>query len=279
MGLGPARSPMNRVRVASSYACLLISLGPRSFRWSSSKSHMAESASSRAFVFLPTLRSFLSSTRFMAWRSAAFRETPLRNACQLSFMRPGYFSRTARMKDGQRRSRSSMEALSYCCSSFLNSSFGSSVSVRGLSLSPPTGFFMEAASVCCLGAGARRERQHVFLRFAPLDERSDMRAPGVQRRTLFVGPAVALVDAGDASAASRDMVENRFGHFQPNAKLLEARSERAAKVVQGPTLRRAEGAGIETLLLGLLEQSPDDVLVEPRFALLHPANGPPRAEK
>src|SRR5580704_3549263 len=113
----------------------------------------------------------------------------------------------------------------------------------------------------------RPDRRDVAFCLAFVDKRSHVRAPGVQRRALLVGPIVALVDADDSGAAPRNVVENGLSHLKADAELLQARSERAAKVVQDPTLRRAEGAGIETLLLGLLEQLPDDVLVEPRLRL------------
>src|SRR5208337_216940 len=74
----------------------------------------------------------------------------------------------------------------------------------------------------------------VPVRLAPLDDRGDMRAPCRERSALLVRPCVTLIDADDARPASRDVVQNGFGHFEPDAQPLKAGGHRAAKVMQAP---------------------------------------------
>jgi hypothetical protein len=45
---------------------------------------------------------------------------------------------------------------------------------------------------------------------------------------------VALIDADDACSAFRDVVQSGFGHFKPDAGLLQPSGHRAARVMQRP---------------------------------------------
>jgi hypothetical protein len=65
-------------------------------------------------------------------------------------------------------------------------------------------------SFTTLSAGARLE--HV-------------RGPCVDRGTLLVCPVVTLVNAGDPTTASADMIQDCFGNFEPHAKALQTRRE------------------------------------------------------
>ena len=55
----------------------------------------------------------------------------------------------------------------------------------------------------------------------------------------FIGPRVALVDADDSRSASRDVVQDGFGHFEANPEPLKAGRQRAANVVQSPVFDSA----------------------------------------
>ena len=73
-----------------------------------------------------------------------------------------------------------------------------------------------------------------------------MRAPGGQRRALFVGPVVALIKAGKTAAAPRDVIEGGLRHLEANTKLLQSGGGRSAKVMKGPAEDVA--APVETFL-------------------------------
>ena len=62
--------------------------------------------------------------------------------------------------------------------------------------------------------------RHVPFRLTSLDDRGDMRAPGVERCAFLIGPVVALVDADNAGAAARDVIESGFSHFEADAEPL-----------------------------------------------------------
>src|SRR3990167_3200101 len=66
------------------------------------------------------------------------------------------------------------------------------------------------------------------------DQPGNMRRPQIQRRSLFVGPIMPLVDADDPGLAAADMVQDRFRHFEPNAELLQPGRDSAAQIVQAP---------------------------------------------
>ena len=61
-----------------------------------------------------------------------------------------------------------------------------------------------------------------------------MRAPRFERGAFFLGEVVTLIDANDAGAASRGVIENLFRYFEPDAETLEARGTRPSQVVQPP---------------------------------------------
>jgi hypothetical protein len=89
-----------------------------------------------------------------------------------------------------------------------------------------------ARIVRALGRGAKlssAQRHHVVHGRAPLDDGEHVGAPGLQRRALFRGEVMALVNADNASPASRDMVKNLFRHFEAHAEPLQSRGGRAAR--------------------------------------------------
>ena len=45
---------------------------------------------------------------------------------------------------------------------------------------------------------------------------------------------MALINADDARAAARNVVQNGLGHFEPNAKLLQPGGNGAAKIMKRP---------------------------------------------
>ena len=57
-------------------------------------------------------------------------------------------------------------------------------------------------------------------------------------------PIVPLIDPGNAAAAAADMVQNRFRHFEPHAKALQAGGDGSAQIVHAPwNERRGACAG------------------------------------
>jgi hypothetical protein len=57
-------------------------------------------------------------------------------------------------------------------------------------------------------------------------------AHAVERGTSRL-PVVPLVHAGDAAAAAADVVQHRFGYFEPNAYVLQAGGDGSAQIVSG----------------------------------------------
>src|SRR5580704_5074898 len=80
----------------------------------------------------------------------------------------------------------------------------------------------------------RAKRCHVPGCLTALNNRRDMLTPCRQRRSLLSGIVVPLIDADDASAASRHMVQDCLGHFEADAEALEPGRHSPAKIVQPP---------------------------------------------
>ena len=71
---------------------------------------------------------------------------------------------------------------------------------------------------------------HWFVAYEGLDKPS----PGVERCALFLGKAVALINADNPGKAARAVVQHLLDHRQVNAKPGHARRYRAAQVVIHP---------------------------------------------
>ena len=78
-----------------------------------------------------------------------------------------------------------------------------------------------------------RQLHHVVRRGPSLCYCEHVSRPCVERSALLGCPIVALVHAGDAAAAAADVVQHRFGYFEPNAYVLQAGGDGSAQIVSG----------------------------------------------
>ena len=88
--------------------------------------------------------------------------------------------------------------------------------------------------------------------------------PCVERLALLCRPFVTLIDADDARAASRDMVQDGFGHLKADAELLKIGGDRSAQIVDYP-IRRLDLPWIITPGLRRLAQLFDNRVVDRRL--------------
>jgi hypothetical protein len=75
-------------------------------------------------------------------------------------------------------------------------------------------------------------------RISTVDCRENMSRPCIERSPLFGSPIVALVYPCDAAAAAADMVQHRFGNFEPHSQALQSRGERSAQIMHTPWSHR-----------------------------------------
>ena len=101
-----------------------------------------------------------------------------------------------------------------------------------------------------------------------------MGRPCVERSALLGCPIVTLIDPGNSAAAAADMVQNRFRHFKPHTKALQAGGDCAAQIVHAPRdKRRRACAGRAAALV----RASMIALSSARFAFDQPAKGVPTA--
>jgi hypothetical protein len=99
--------------------------------------------------------------------------------------------------------------------------------------------------------------------------------PCIKGRAFLARPIVALVDSRDAAAAATDMVEHRFGDFQPRA--LGAASLWRPCGVNRARTPWASGAGLVPAAAAASVRAETIALSSARFALDQPAKGVPTA--
>jgi hypothetical protein len=82
------------------------------------------------------------------------------------------------------------------------------------------------------GSAHARQRHHIAGGGSALDCCKDVSGPGIERGALLCRPIMALIDANDPGATAADMVQHRFGDFEPHAETLQAGGKRSARAVQ-----------------------------------------------
>jgi hypothetical protein len=65
-----------------------------------------------------------------------------------------------------------------------------------------------------------------------------VRSPRIKCSTLLSCPIVTLIHAGDAATTAADVIQNRFGDLESDAKPLQTGCDGAAQVVHAPESER-----------------------------------------